>query len=97
MFTAQSKTKRTGLRYQLLFNFYILWRKQASIGKFHCGSFVLQAFKETIEIFQQKNETFKSASKEVADEVSVSTKVQNSVLKTTLTEVKGMFLNTSFI
>uniref|UniRef100_A0A8C2ANK0 FYVE, RhoGEF and PH domain containing 4b n=1 Tax=Cyprinus carpio TaxID=7962 RepID=A0A8C2ANK0_CYPCA len=30
----------------------------------------LQVFKETIEIFQQKNETFKSASKEVADEVS---------------------------
>uniref|UniRef100_A0A8C0Y459 FYVE, RhoGEF and PH domain containing 4b n=1 Tax=Cyprinus carpio carpio TaxID=630221 RepID=A0A8C0Y459_CYPCA len=31
----------------------------------------IKAFKETIEIFQQKNETFKSASKEVADEVSV--------------------------
>ncbi|KTG34932.1 hypothetical protein cypCar_00027593 [Cyprinus carpio] len=30
----------------------------------------IKAFKETIEIFQQKNETFKSASKEVADEVS---------------------------
>ncbi|XP_016303169.1 FYVE, RhoGEF and PH domain-containing protein 4-like isoform X1 [Sinocyclocheilus anshuiensis] len=30
----------------------------------------IKAFQETIEIFQQKNETFKSASKEVADEVS---------------------------
>uniref|UniRef100_A0A8C2ALM0 FYVE, RhoGEF and PH domain containing 4b n=1 Tax=Cyprinus carpio TaxID=7962 RepID=A0A8C2ALM0_CYPCA len=30
----------------------------------------IKVFKETIEIFQQKNETFKSASKEVADEVS---------------------------
>lgn len=53
---------------------------------------MFQAFKETIEIFQQKNETFKSASKEVVDEVSVSRKVQN-VLKATLTEVKGISLN----
>ncbi|XP_043092906.1 FYVE, RhoGEF and PH domain-containing protein 4 isoform X2 [Puntigrus tetrazona] len=30
----------------------------------------IKAFQQTIEIFQQKNETFKSASKEVADEVS---------------------------
>ncbi|RXN29903.1 PH domain-containing 4-like isoform X1 [Labeo rohita] len=30
----------------------------------------IKAFQETIAVFQQKNETFKSASKEVADEVS---------------------------
>ncbi|XP_067283122.1 FYVE, RhoGEF and PH domain-containing protein 4 isoform X2 [Pseudorasbora parva] len=30
----------------------------------------IKAFQDTIEIFQQKNETFKSASKEVVDEVS---------------------------
>uniref|UniRef100_A0A8C2GXG7 FYVE, RhoGEF and PH domain containing 4b n=1 Tax=Cyprinus carpio TaxID=7962 RepID=A0A8C2GXG7_CYPCA len=34
----------------------------------------IKAFQKTIEIFQQKNETFKSASKEVVDEVSVSRK-----------------------
>lgn len=33
--------------------------------------FVLQAFQETIEIFQQKNESFKNALKDV-EEVSVS-------------------------
>ncbi|KAG1932481.1 FYVE, RhoGEF and PH domain-containing protein [Pimephales promelas] len=38
----------------------------------------IKAFQETIEIFEQKNETFKSASKEVVDEVSVSRNVQNS-------------------
>uniref|UniRef100_A0A673MQ38 FYVE, RhoGEF and PH domain-containing protein 4-like n=1 Tax=Sinocyclocheilus rhinocerous TaxID=307959 RepID=A0A673MQ38_9TELE len=34
----------------------------------------IKAFRKTIEIFQQKNESFKSASKEVVDEVSVSRK-----------------------
>lgn len=38
-----------------------------------CG---LQAFQETIEIFHQKNETFKSASKDV-EEVSVSATTMN--------------------
>lgn len=39
---------------------------------------VLKAFQETIAVFQQKNETFKTASREVGDEVSVSAVVKDS-------------------
>ena len=40
---------------------------------------VLQAFRKTIEIFQQKNESFKNALKDV-EEVSVSVPSQNCSL-----------------
>lgn len=47
-----------------------------------CFNVLVQAFQETIEIFQQKNESFKNALKEV-EEVSASVTPQFSPLQPT--------------